>query len=305
MKNKRVIIVTAAIVAAIAFISGVALFFAAPLLGNRGQGKQFSEKSGAEILKTAGGDFRNKFSGVMSVSTAASTEDVLAQIAKIEGWIDIEEAVINGEDFTDGKTLHYELSEILNNSNISENEIISAAEKVDEETIKQYQKIAEKLLGYMVNAAEAVADGSTYEKQQETVQLSLGDETITAEAYKVTIPVPVLISSTENAIDNIFNDVDIAPYITMLKAAGLKIDRNEMKKALREQLHMESIYFTMYVKDEMLCGLYMDGTWYDKALENKAQYLFWNNKFGFNINGADYEGNSFRFKCNGKLEPNA
>lgn len=305
MKNKRVIIVTAVIAAVVAVIAGTALFLAAPLLGNKGQGQQLSEKSGAEILKTAGSDFKGRLTDIMAVSTVASTEDVLAQMAKIDGWIDIEEAVINGEDFTEGKTLHYELSEILKDSNISENEIISAAEKVDEETIKQYQKIAEKLLGYMVNAAEAVADGSTYEKQQETVQLSIGDETITAEAYKVTIPVTVVISSTENAIDNIFNDADIAPYITMLKAAGLKIDRDEMKKALREQLHMESIYFTMYVKDEMLCGLYMDGTWYDKALENKVEYLFWNNKFGFNINGADYEGNSFRFKCNGKLEPNA
>lgn len=305
MKNKRVIIVTAVIAAVVAVIAGTALFLAAPLLGNKGQGQQLSEKSGAEILKTAGSDLKGSFTDIMAVSTAVSTEDVLAQMAKIDGWIDIEEAVINGEDFTEGKTLHYELSEILKDSNISENEIISAAEKVDEETIKQYQKIAEKLLGYMVNAAETVADGSTYEKQQETVQLSIGDETITAEAYKVTIPVTVVISSTENAIDNIFNDADIAPYITMLKAAGLKIDRAEMKKALREQLDMESIYFTMYVKDEMLCGLYMDGTWYDKALENKMEYLFWNNKFGFNINGADYEGNSFRFKCNGKLEPNA
>lgn len=303
MKNKRVIIVTAAVVAVIAAISGIALFLVAPLFGGKGKGQQASEKSGAEILKTAGSDFRNKFSGVMStsMSMSASAEDVLAQMAKLEGWIDIEEAVVDGKDCTDGKTLHYELSDILNDSDISGNEIISAAEKVDEETVKRYQMIAEKLSGYMVNAAELVVDGSTYEKQQETVRLSLGDETITAEAYKVTIPVRVIINSTESAIDNIFNDADIAPYITMLKAAGIKLDRDEMKKSLREQFDMESIYFTMYVKDEMLCGLYMDGTWYDESSENKVEYLFWNNKFGFNINADDYKGYSFKFKGNGKL----
>lgn len=305
MKNKRVIIVTLVVAAVIAAISGIALFLVSPLLGGKGKGQQVSEKSGAEILKTAGSNFRNKFSGVMSTSMSASAEDALAQMAKLEGWIDIEEAVIDGKDYTDGKTLHYELSDILNDSNISKNEIISAAEKIDEETIKQYQKLAEKLSGYMVSAAESVVDGSKYEKQQGTVQLSVGDETIEAEAYNVTIPVSVIISSTENAIDNIFNDADIAPYITMLKAAGLKLDRDEMKKALREQFDMESIYFTMYVKNEMLCGLYMDGTWYDKASENKAEFLFWNNKFGFNINTEDYKGNNFKLKGNGKLEPNA
>lgn len=322
MKNKKVIIVTAAVVAAAAVISGIVLFLATPFFGGRGQ--QESEKKQQnkqvyykEILKTAGSDFKGRFSDIMSVSAAApqskqlSPEDVLSQMAKLEGWIDIEEAAIGGKDYTEGGTLHYELSDLLNDINSSENEIISAAEKngqsladVDEETIKRYQKIVEKLSGYMVNAAEEVVDGSTYEKQQETVQLSLGDETITAEAHKVIIPVPVIISSAENAIDNIFNDADIAPYITMLNAAGLKLDRDEMKKTLREKLDMESIYFTMYVKDDTLCGLYMDGTWYDEASESKAEYLFWNDKFGFNIDATDYEGNSFKFKCNGKLEPN-
>ncbi len=305
MKNKRVIIATAAAVAAVAVISGIALFLAAPLFG--GGGQQGSEKSGAEILKAAGSDFRGKFGGIMSISTSTSlsAEGVLEQMTKYDGWIDIEEAVINGTDYTEGGVLHYELSDLLNDSNVSDNEIISAAEKVDEEMIKQYQKIGEKLSGYMVNAVETVVDAGAYEKQQGMVKLSIGDETIDVEAYKVTIPVSAIISSTENAIDNIFNDADIAPYITMLKAVGVKLDRDEMKKVLRERLSMESVYFTMYVKDDTLCGLYMDGTWYDNASGDKAEYLFWNNKFGFNIKVNDYKGNSCSFKANGKIEPNA
>lgn len=306
MKNKRVIITTAAIIAAVAVISGIALFLIAPLLGENGQGKQVSEKSGAEILKTAGSDFRGKFGNIMSISAASGTlaDDVPAQIEKIGGSIDIEEAVINGKDYTEGGVLHYELSDLLDNSNILDNEIVSAAEKIDEETIKQYQKVAEKLSGYMINAAETVVDGSLYEKQEGTVQLSIGDETVAAQAYKVTIPVSVIVSSTEAAIDNIFNDADIAPYITMLKAAGLKLDRDEMKNAIGGQLNIESIYFTMYVKDEKLCGLYTDGTWYDKESKDKAEYLFIDNKFAFNINIDDYKGNRCKFKGNGKLEPN-
>lgn len=306
MKNKRVIITTAAIIAAVAVISGIALFLIAPLLGGNGQGKQVSEKSGAEILKTAGSDFRGKFGNIMSISAASGTlaDDVPAQIEKIGGSIDIEEAVINGKDYTEGGVLHYELSDLLDNSNILDNEIVSAAEKIDEETIKQYQKVAEKLSGYMINAAETVVDGSLYEKQEGTVQLSIGDETVAAQAYKVTIPVSVIVSSTEAAIDNIFNDADIAPYITMLKAAGLKLDRDEMKNAIGGQLNIESIYFTMYVKDEKLCGLYTDGTWYDKESKDKAEYLFIDNKFAFNINIDDYKGNRCKFKGNGKLEPN-
>lgn len=174
MKNKRVIIVTLVVAAVIAAISGIALFLVSPLLGGKGKGQQVSEKSGAEILKTAGSNFRNKFSGVMSTSMSASAEDALAQMAKLEGWIDIEEAVIDGKDYTDGKTLHYELSDILNDSNISKNEIISAAEKIDEETIKQYQKLAEKLSGYMVSAAESVVDEANTKNSREQYSYQWG-----------------------------------------------------------------------------------------------------------------------------------
>lgn len=318
-KNKRVVIAIAAIVAVVAVVSGIALFLIAPLFGGKGQKQQVSEKSGADILKAASSDLKVKFSGIMS--TQASVNSAFDEVKGLDGSLDIEEAIINGKDYTEGKVLHYELSDLLNESSMSGvnsgyntglntgmymdmDTVSSMLENVDEETIKQYDKVARKMSGYMVTAVETVIDKSSYEKQTGTVQLSIGDEKFDAVAYKVVIPVSAVISSADKAIDDIFNDADIAPYITMLRAAGAQFDKDEMKNSLREQLKAESIYFTMYVKNEELCGIYMDGTWYDKDSNDKAEYLFWNNKFGFNINIENYEGNSCKLKGNIKIETN-
>lgn len=318
MKNKRVIIAVV-VIAAVAVISGIALLFMKPVVSGRGQEQKVSEKSGADILKAASGDVKAKFGKAMS--TPASVNSALNIMEKFDCSIDIEEAVINGKDYTEGKVLHYKLSDLLNDNNMSasnpeynmgngsgmsidQDAVSSMLEKMDEETIEQYQKVAEKLSNYVVAAIDTVIEKSSYEKQPETIQLSIGDEKLDADAYKVIIPVSVVVSSFEKTIDDIFNDADIAPYITMLKTVGAQLDRDELKSLVREQLNMENICFTMYVKNEKLCGFYMDGTWYNKDSDDKAEYVFWNNKFGFNIYIDNYEGNSCKLKGNGKIESN-
>jgi len=313
MKKRRVI-VAAVMVAVIAVILGIVLIFTRYVTGEMGQEQKTSEKSGADILKAASGDVKIKFSKAMS--TPATVNSTLNIMEKLDCSIDIEEAVINGKDYTDGKVLHYKLSDLLNDNNmpasspehnigmnLNKDAVSSIFEKMDEETIKQYQKAAEKLSNYIVAAIDTLIDKSSYEKQPETIQLSIGDEKFDADAYKVVIPVSVVVSSIEVAIDDIFNDAELAPYITMLKTVGVQLNRDKLKSLIREQLDMENICFTMYVKNEKLCGFYMDGTWYDKDSDNKVEYVFQNNKFGFNIY-MENEGNSCKLKGNGRLEPN-
>lgn len=310
MKNKRVYIVIAAVAVSVAVISGLAWFFMAPLFSSNKQEQYVGEKSGADVLKTVCVDFKSKMRDVLSASVKSATGEKV----NLDGSLDIEEAVINGRDYTEGKTLHVDMADLQKDAimsqikssfntgvNIDFDRISAIVGNMDEETIKQYEKIADKLSGYMITAAETVVDAGTYEKQPGTVNLSVGDETLEAVSYKVNIPVEVVIGSTEKAIDDIFNDAEIAPYITMLKVLGAQLEKEELKKSFREQFKVDNIYFTMYVKEEKLCGMHIDGTWYDKNSKDKAEWVFWNDKFSFDIDVDNYYGKSCKLKGNGAV----
>ncbi len=194
--------------------------------------------------------------------------------------------IVNVHMYTDGKTMYIRIPELATNSLKSSVEtntttedgttvetsdaqmsaIIKAMSNMDEETMKQYAKVFEAVIGHMVTGLDHVIDKAQYTKNEGTVTVSAGDLGSEAyESYLVTVSKAEIIAGYNKAIDAIFDDTTIVPYITMLNTIGAKLDKDTLKSEFSDGMKdsPETYKFTMYTKDSKFAGIGINVADYD------------------------------------------
>lgn len=180
--------------------------------------------------------------------------------------------------YTDGTTMYIKVPELFSQSLKSTIEVetdedfddmVKMFANVDEETIKQYAKAIETVIGHAISGLDYVIDKAEYTKNEGTVTVSAGDlGEDSFESFNVTINKTDIIDGFNKTIDAIFDDGTIAPYITMLSTVGGTIDKETIKSDFADGLGDTAVYkFTMFTKDDKFAGIRIEAKDYDPEEE--------------------------------------
>lgn len=121
----------------------------------------------------------------------------------------------------------------------------------------------ETVIGHVVDGLDYAIDKSVYQKSEGTVNISAGDmASDTVDSYTVTVNKQDVIDGFNKAVEAIFDDSSITPYITMLNTMGSKIDKETIKKEFADGLQdfASSMTFTMYAKNDAFAGISVDAS---------------------------------------------
>ncbi len=193
--------------------------------------------------------------------------------------------VANMQVYTEGTTAYIKIPELSGYSlkttievdtDENMNAIVKAMSNMDEETMKQYAKVIESVIGHMVTGLDYVIDKAQYTKNEGTVSVSAGDfGTETCGSFFVAVNKADVIDGFNKTVDAIFDDSSIVPYITMLSTVGKKIDKEELKTDFADSLKdaVPVFKFTMYTKDNAFAGIGINATDYDPEDEGTAHVI--------------------------------
>lgn len=207
---------------------------------------------------------------------------------KINGTIGLAQGsgqpVLTLQYYTDGKKLYMKAPQLLDSSLTADIEMDSDVDfstaagvlgTMDASVLNQYMEVLQSIIKHMVVGINDVIDNCRYIKSEGTVALSYGDISINAAYYDVTVTKSALIGGFNKAVDAMFDDSEIAPYITMLAAVGARMDRESMKADFAKELdHYQDVHFVMYTKEDKFCGVSLDVAQFGEGKKGKVEIVF-------------------------------